>query len=165
VIVIVGLLSAGRASTSSPVPGWADVQRLRQLTRAENQALVVGDTSQLESLLAADFIAVMADGENMSGEQLIAALGSGDLHVWSIRIVESSPADPIEVHLNGNIATVSYDSDMEVGSHPISFRHDSTGADYHRHVRTGHTDTWTRSGDTWRHLRSQTTAIATTASG
>ena len=95
----------------------------------------------------------------MSRQQLTAALGSADLDVWSIRIIQSSTAVRIEVHLNGTNVIITYESAMEVGAHPIPYQHDSTGADYHQLVRARHTDTWTRSDGTWKHLRAETAAV------
>lgn len=84
---------------------------------------------------------------------------AADLDEWSIRIIESSTADSIEVHLNPTNATITYESAMEVGAHPIPYQHDSTGVDYHQLVRTRHTDTWTRPDGTWKHLRAETAAV------
>jgi hypothetical protein len=161
VIILAGLFAHAVGTRSEPGPddldaGQVDVQRLRSLTRTENQALLVADTDGLGRLLADDFTAVTVDGEQLSGGQLIAAIGSGDLDVRSFRIDEFGPEDPIEVHLDGNVATVTYQAEMEIASHPLDFRHDSAGARRDRRLRTRHTDTWIRSDSNWRQIRAAT---------
>ena len=124
------------------------MQRLRQLTQAEHEALIAADTNQLKTLLAADFTLVTPDGEVIPGKDLITAVGSGDLDFRSFRIDESGPNDAVEIRLDCDIATVSYRSEMDVASDPLHFRHDSR-----------HTDTWIRSGSSWKELRGHTTAV------
>lgn len=50
-IALVWLLAAGNTGEPGQVPGLTDAQQLRQLTRAENQTLVVADTHELDTLL------------------------------------------------------------------------------------------------------------------
>jgi hypothetical protein len=147
VVIAVGTGSEWRRCPDSD-SAKADVRRLRQLTQAEHQALIAADTNRLKTLLAADFALVTPDGEVMPGTDLIAAVGSGDLDFRSFRIDESGPSDAVEIRLDCDIATVSYRSEMDVASDPLHFRHDSR-----------HTDTWIRSGGSWKQLRAHTTAV------
>ena len=140
-------------------PAEVDIQQLRQLTRTENQALVTADTDKLESLLAADFIAVDVDGETWSGSQLIAALGSGELQLRSLRINEFGPEDPIQVVLDGNLAIVTYQADIEIAAHPLALQHDSAGAQRDSKLRTLQTDTWIKSDAGWRQVGAQTSPV------
>lgn len=136
--------------------GQADIQQLRQLTRTENQALMNAHTDQLETLLAPAFSAVTIVGEDWSGRQMIAALGSGEFDVRSFRINEFGPEDPIQVRLHGNLATVTYQADMEIASHPLNLRHDSAGAQFDIKLRTEHTDSWIRADGNWQQIHAQT---------
>jgi hypothetical protein len=147
VVIAVGTGSEWRRCPDS-YSAEADVRRLRQLTQAEHQALIATDTKRLKTLLAADFALVTPDGEVMPGKDLIAAVGSGDLDFRSFRIDESDPNDAVEIRLDCDIATVSYRSEMDVASDPLHFRHESR-----------HTDTWIRSGGSWKQLRGHTTAV------
>ncbi|GAA3612502.1 nuclear transport factor 2 family protein [Microlunatus ginsengisoli] len=136
----------------------ADTQRLRQLTRTENQALVTADTDMLASLLAVDFTAAL-DGENWSRGRLIAALGSGDLDVRSVRINEFGPEDPIQVLLDRNLAIVTYQAEIEIATHPLALDHDCACAERDSKLRTLRTDTWVKSDAGWRQLRAQTNPV------
>ena len=147
VIVAAGTGSEWRRCPDSD-SAKADVQRLRQLTQAEHEALIAADTNQLKTLLATDFTLVTPDGEVIPANDLITAVGSGDLDFRSFSIDESSPNNTVEIRLDCDIATVSYRSEMDVASDPLHYRHDSR-----------HTDTWIRSGSSWKELRGHTTAV------
>ena len=112
---------------------------------ADPETLIIGGSSNHQ---ATDLTLVTPDGEVISEKDLITAVGSGDLDFRSFRIDESGPNDAVEIHLDCDIATVSYRSEMDVVADPLHFRHDSR-----------HTDTWIRSGSSWKQLRGHTTAV------
>jgi hypothetical protein len=110
-----------------------DIEQLRQLSEAEHDALVAADTNRLETLLAADFTLVTPDAQTLTRDDLIAAVGSGDLDFHAFRFHEVRPRDAIEIRLDCDVATVSYRSEMDVTSDALHYRHDSR-----------HTDTWVK---------------------
>ncbi len=126
----------------------ADLRQLRQLSQAEHQALIAADTNRLNSLLATDFTLITPDGDLIPRKDLIAAVGSGDLDFQSFRIDESGPNNMVDIRLDCDIATISYRSQLDVTSGPLHFRHDAR-----------HTDTWIRSGRSWKQLQGHTTAV------
>ena len=154
VLVLTGLvaIAVGTGSEWRLCPdhdaAQTDIKQLRQLTEAEHVALVAADTNRLETLLAADFTLVTPEGDTLPRDDLITAVRSGDLDFQAFRIHESSPSDAVEVHLDCDIATVSYRSEMDVAFEPLHYRHDSR-----------HTDTWVRHGHSWQAVRGQTTAV------
>lgn len=149
--VLAALALAAYASGSEwqlcPDPGSAQAN-LRQLTEAENQALVAADTASLDTLLAGDFTLVTPGGDFLSRADLIASIGSGDLDFRSIRIVDSRPQDAFVVRLDCNSATVRYRSDIDVATALVHYRHHAY-----------HTDTWTRTGNGWKQIQAHTTAV------
>jgi len=156
------MTSVRRARRSAiPTSKWprSTIQRVRQLTRTENQALVTADTDTLASLLAVDFTAVDGGGAKWSRGQLIAAVGSGELDVRSVRINEFGPEDPIQVVPDGNLAIVTYQADVEIAAHPLALHHDSAGAERDSKLRTSQTDTWIKSDTEWRLVRTQTNPV------
>jgi ketosteroid isomerase-like protein len=121
---------------------------------AMKAAMAARDRQAIAALLAPDFVSVDLSGRSESAEQMLPKLAG-------------MPDDPnkvsettlLSVKLDGDVATVSQ------RYHMTTTKVDEKGVRHPVEIVTVSTDTWVRSGDTWRLQRTVTDQIDYTVDG
>jgi hypothetical protein len=103
------MVTAAPARSSGPPSTSPQAERLREIERARLQALVDADMPVLEAVHAVDFQVVPPPGFPLSREEYLAAVASGD-----IDYLEFEPISPIDVHLYGQAAVLTYMSHIDI---------------------------------------------------
>jgi hypothetical protein len=116
VVALVALLAATAAmvtaapARSSGPPGTSpEAQALRAVERARLRALVDANMPVVEALHADDFQVVPPPGFPLTREEYVGSVASGD-----IDYLEFKPISPIEVHLYGQAAVLTYMSHIDI---------------------------------------------------
>jgi ketosteroid isomerase-like protein len=103
------LVTTAPARSSGPPGASPAAGRLRDIENARLRALVDADMPVVEALHADDFRVVPPPGFPLSREEYLAAVASGD-----IDYLEFKPISPIEVHLYGQAAVLTYMSHIDI---------------------------------------------------
>ena len=112
---LVALVAVGTALTAAPArssgpPGTSpEAQRLRDIENTRLDALVHANMPVVEALHADDFQVVPPPGFPLSREEYLASVASGDIDYLEFR-----PISPIEVHLYGQAAVLTYMSHIDI---------------------------------------------------
>lgn len=106
-VVLVSALTA--LAAAAPPSSSPAAERLRDVERARLAALVDADVPVVEALHADDFQVVPPPGFPLSREEYLAAVASGD-----IDYLEFKPISPIDVHLYGQAAVLTYMSHIDI---------------------------------------------------
>jgi hypothetical protein len=107
VIVLVSALAA--IAVAAPPGGSPAGERLRDIERTRLAALVDANMPVVEALHADDFQVVPPHGFPLSREEYVGAVASGD-----INYLEFKPISPIDVHLYGQAAVLTYMSHIDI---------------------------------------------------
>jgi ketosteroid isomerase-like protein len=103
------MVTASPARSSGPPSTSPEAERLRDVERARAHALVDANMPVVEALHADDFQVVPPPGFPLSREEYLAAVASGE-----INYLEFKPISPIEVHLYGQAAVLTYMSHIDI---------------------------------------------------
>jgi ketosteroid isomerase-like protein len=103
------MVTASAARSSGPPSTSPEAERLRDVERARAHALVDANMPVVEALHADDFQVVPPPGFPLSREEYLAAVASGE-----INYLEFKPISPIEVHLYGQAAVLTYMSHIDI---------------------------------------------------
>lgn len=109
------------ASTSQSSPSGAEAQ-IRQLDEQMRQSALQGDATVLEKYLAPNYIAISADGGEVTREQAIEMRKRGKIKYDNIDVRDT------KVRMYGNTAIVTHDAYVKLTSdgQPISGEHRAT---------------------------------------
>lgn len=118
---------------------------IRQLERDRVAALVAGDAPRARLLHADDYELINPGGAVVSGDDYLAAIGSGDIVYHRF---EAEPGSDVEVRFHGTAAVVRYRAVID-----ITF---PGGVDS---GRFWHTDLYELRGGRWQAVWSQATRI------
>lgn len=117
-MVVTALAVAAPNGRSGPDSNSGEAQRLRELERTRQHALVKPDISVLRQILAPDFRLISPDGEPLSRKDYLDALASGDLVYRVFKAIT-----PIKVRLYGKGAVLTYESQLDVVGGGERLRH------------------------------------------
>lgn len=103
------VVTAAPARSSGPPGTSPEADRLRDVESARLRALVDANMPIVEALHADTFQVIPPPGFPLSREEYLAAVASGD-----IDYLEFKPISPIEVHLYGQAAVLTYMSHIDI---------------------------------------------------
>jgi hypothetical protein len=104
---------------------------------------VNGDAGDLAEVLAPDVQMVTPDGDELTKEEYLDAVGSGDLD-----FVVFKPVTPIDVRIEGRLAVVTFTSQLDVRADGVHLEH-----------HAWHTVVYEQVERRWQQVWSQVTAI------
>jgi ketosteroid isomerase-like protein len=121
VIAVTATAIASPARSSGPPSSSPVADSLRGIERARLRALVDADMPVVAALLADDFQVIPPPGLPLSREDYLAALASGDIDYLEFKAIS-----PIEVHLYGQAAVLTYMSNIDIVAAGLGrFTHDA----------------------------------------
>jgi ketosteroid isomerase-like protein len=139
-VVAVGIAFVVRDAGTSQ---GADADRVSLLDHTLRKALVAGDSDTLDSVLAARFELVDPSGDRQARDGYLSSVSSGNLDYEAF-----DPVTPVDVRVSGDVAVVTYESQLKVSSGALHLRH-----------RAWHTHVYEKAGGRWRLVWSQATAV------
>jgi Domain of unknown function (DUF4440) len=147
VVAAAALAAAGGiivAANSQDDGGFARAKaEVLALERREQRAAVNGDSRDLAEVLAPEVQMVTPDGDELTKEEYLDAVGFGDLDYTVFK-----PVTPMEVRIDGGQAVVTFTSQLEVSADGLHVEH-----------HAWHTVVYKEREGRWQMVWSQTTAI------
>jgi ketosteroid isomerase-like protein len=141
---VAAMAVAAPARSSGPPSSSPAAERLRDVERARLRALVDADMPVVDALHADDFQLVPPPGLPLTREDYVAAVASGDIDYLGFKALS-----PIEVHLYGQAAVLTYMSNIDIVVTGLGrFTHD-----------TWHTYLYEKRAGRWQVIWEQATAV------
>lgn len=140
------LVVAGGATVllrGSAGPHTVDADRVSELDHTLRTALVTGDVHMVDKVLAPRFELIDPSGDRQARDDYLDSVSSGDLDYEAF-----DPITPVAVRVSGDVAVVTYESQLEVSAGDLHLRH-----------RAWHTHVYEQTGGRWLQVWSQATAV------
>jgi hypothetical protein len=143
-LVALGVTAFVMSSHSNGEPDLAATRnQIRALEQRQRQDVVNGDAADLNRLLAPEFMVVTPDGDQLTRDDYLYALTTGDLDFHAFKFVS-----PVGIRTDGHQAVVTFSSKLDVSAGKTHLRH-----------QAWHTEVWEKTHDRWQVVWAQTTAI------
>jgi uncharacterized protein (TIGR02246 family) len=136
-VIAIAIVARGSDATAS------QATRVRELDQTLRQALVAGDADAVDRILAPDVELVDPAGDKETRDQYLGSVSSGDLTYQTF-----DPISPVEVRISGDVAVVTYESQLAVSAGAVDFEH-----------KAWHTHLYEKRDGRWRQVWSQATAV------
>lgn len=121
----------------------AAANRISELDQMLRKALVAGDADTVDLVLAPHFELVDPSGDLQTRDAYLRSVSSGDTDYETF-----DPITPVDVRVSGEVAVVTYESQLHVSAGSIHLQH-----------KAWHTHVYQQTGGGWREVWSQATAV------
>ncbi|GAA2166043.1 hypothetical protein GCM10009845_24700 [Pedococcus bigeumensis] len=142
-VAVAGVSSVLRPADASDATAASAAREVSELDRTLRKALVAADAETVGWVLAPTFELVDPSGERQTRREYLRAVSSRSLDYEAF-----DPTTPVEVRVSGEVAVVTYESQLQVAAGSTRLRH-----------RAWHTHVYERADGRWRQVWSQATAV------